>query len=179
MSIFSMGSGTGFIFNREVLSRGIKRKTKRLWVSARNTYRWLAEPSLKNNAVGGYSTRENALVPINYRKLVKEFNDYTYGSWEYDVHAMARSSQERLDFQRAHRCAFPPFSDGNGNIQHIRRPRSTQGSILSCFSRPSTNSRNRNTTSLSRSARNFPTARSGSSQGSLSATTSAITHLYC
>lgn len=85
MQQFSVGSGTGFIFNREVLSKGVNGKPSDYGRLLDNTYRWLAEPSLKSKAVGGYTTRYNALVPRNFRDGAKELIDYNFWYKEYLV----------------------------------------------------------------------------------------------
>ena len=82
---FTVGSGTGFIFDREVLSKGLNGKPSDFGRLLENTYRWLAEPSLASGAVGGYITGENTLVPTNYRKEAKDLCDYMYWFWEYNV----------------------------------------------------------------------------------------------
>ena len=119
MPQYSMGSGTQFIFNREVLSKGIKDKKSDFGHLLENTYRWLAEPSLKSGAVGGYATRESALVPVNYRKLVREFNDYTYWFWEYDVmqwHIPPKNGQIFKGLIGARSA----LSDGKGTVQEYK-----------------------------------------------------------
>ncbi len=69
---FSMGSGTKFIFNREVLDRGVKGKPSDFGKLLQNTFRWLAEPSLQSGAVGGFVTVAERLEPPNAREEVKE-----------------------------------------------------------------------------------------------------------
>jgi hypothetical protein len=126
MPQYSMGSGTQFIFNREVLSKGIKDKKSDFGQLLENTYRWLAEPSLKSGAVGGYSTRESALIPVNYRKLVREFNDYTYWFWEYDVmqwHIPPKNGQ----IFKGLIGAKSAFSDGKGTVQEYKDAASKAG----------------------------------------------------
>ncbi len=54
---FSLGSGTRYIFNREVLERGIKGKPSDFGRLLQNTFRWLAAPSLASGAVGGFVTK--------------------------------------------------------------------------------------------------------------------------
>ncbi len=119
MPQFSMGSGTQFIFNREVLSKGIKDRKSDFGQLLENTYRWLAEPSLKSGTGGDYSTRESALVPINYRKLVKEYTDYTYWFWEYDVMQWHIPPKNGTIFKGLI-GARSAFSDGKGTVQDYK-----------------------------------------------------------
>lgn len=79
---FSVGSGTKFIFNREVLDRGVKGKPSDFGRLLQNTYRWLAEPSLQNGAVGGYTTPAERLQPPNAREAVKA--EYREKPVDYD-----------------------------------------------------------------------------------------------
>jgi hypothetical protein len=69
---FSIGSGTRFIFNREVLDRGLNGKPGDFGRLLQNTYRWLAEPSLGSGAPGGYTTPADRLDPPNARESVKK-----------------------------------------------------------------------------------------------------------
>jgi len=119
MPQYSMGSGTQFIFNREVLSKGIKDLKSDFGQLLENTYRWLAEPSLQSGAVGGYSIRESALVPVNNRKLVREFNDYTYWFWEYDVMQWHLPPKNATLFKGLI-GARSALSDGKGTVKEYK-----------------------------------------------------------
>jgi hypothetical protein len=79
---FSIGSGTKFIFNREVLDRGVNGKPSDFGRLLQNTCRWLAEPSLKSAVLGGYTTLADRLDPPNARESVKK--DYRETKVEYD-----------------------------------------------------------------------------------------------
>jgi hypothetical protein len=78
---FTVGAGTQFIYNREVLSNGIKGKRSDAEKLLDNIYRWLAEPSMKSGVVGGYRTRDDALIGGNYRKLTRGKTEY----WKHGV----------------------------------------------------------------------------------------------
>ena len=119
MPQFSMGSGTQFIFNREVLSRGVKGKASDFGRLLENSYRWLAEPSLKSGAVGGYTTRESALVPLNYRAREKEYTDYTYWFGEYDVEQWHIPPKDGTMFKGLI-GAHSALSDGQGTVQEFK-----------------------------------------------------------
>jgi len=62
---FSVGQGTKWLYNREILSKGLKDIPSDFGQLLENTYRWLAEPSLKNGALGGYKTLAERLLPPN------------------------------------------------------------------------------------------------------------------
>jgi len=80
---FSVGSGTRYIFQRQVLSQGVKGKPSDFGRLLENIYRWLAEPSLAGRAVGGYVTRPERLLPPNRDPAVRK--DYADRVWPYDV----------------------------------------------------------------------------------------------
>ena len=79
---FSIGSGTKFIFNREVLDRGVKGKPSDFGRLLQNTFRWLAEPSLQSGTLGGYVTPPDRLEPPNAKESVKR--EYAEKPVEYD-----------------------------------------------------------------------------------------------
>jgi len=62
---FSVGQGTKWLFNREILSKGLKGIPSDFGVLLENTYRWLAEPSMKKGNPGGYVTDPTRLLPDN------------------------------------------------------------------------------------------------------------------
>lgn len=65
---FSVGQGTKWVFNREILSKGFNGIPSDFGVLLENTYQWLAEPSMKNGKVGGYVTDPARLLPENKQK---------------------------------------------------------------------------------------------------------------
>lgn len=76
---YSIGSGTKWLFHREVLSRGLNGKPSDFHVLLENTLRWLTEPSLKAGNLGGRVTEPERLVPPNYRPIA--FKDYEDIPW--------------------------------------------------------------------------------------------------
>src|SRR5262245_20986962 len=64
---YSLGSGTKWLYNREVLSRGIDGTPSDFGLLLQNSFRWLAEPSLQSGLLGGYVTPVDRLVPPNLR----------------------------------------------------------------------------------------------------------------
>ena len=79
---FSVGSGTKYIFQRQVLSQGAKGKPSDFGRLLENTYRWLAEPSLAGRALGGYVTKPERLLPPNRDPKVRK--EYADRFWPYD-----------------------------------------------------------------------------------------------
>ncbi len=59
---FSIGSGMKFLYNNEILEKGLNGESSQYGRLLLNTYHWLAEPSLKSNAVGGYAQDPNRLL---------------------------------------------------------------------------------------------------------------------
>jgi len=82
---FTVGAGTKFIYNREVLSKGLKGKPSHFARLLENTYNWLAQPSMKERTLGGYKTTPEDLVPENLRPHAKSQFEYTFQYWEYEV----------------------------------------------------------------------------------------------
>jgi hypothetical protein len=80
---FSIGSGTRYIFDRQVLSKGFGGRPSDFGRLLENTYRWLAEPSLKAGQPGGYVTAPDRLLAPNQNPKVKR--DYAERLWPYDA----------------------------------------------------------------------------------------------
>ena len=59
---YSIGAGTKWLYNREVLSTGINGTQSDFGLLLQNTFRWLAAPSLQSQALGGYVTPAERLV---------------------------------------------------------------------------------------------------------------------
>ena len=83
--MFSVGSGTKWIFNREVLERGLDGRPSHFGRLLQNTFRWLAQPSLASGTVGGYVTTPDRLLPYNQSDEVQEqYMDWLERQWDYD-----------------------------------------------------------------------------------------------
>ncbi|HGJ67192.1 TPA: hypothetical protein ENS27_17665 [bacterium] len=83
---FSVGQGTKWLYNREILSKGLKGIQSDFGLLLENTYRWLAEPSLKKGNLGGYVTNLARLMPEN--KQPEAFNGYEELTWLDDSQIM-------------------------------------------------------------------------------------------
>jgi len=62
---YSIGSGTKWLYNREVLSQGLNGKSSGFGRLLQNSFGWLAQPSLQSKTVGGYVTHATHLLPPN------------------------------------------------------------------------------------------------------------------
>ena len=69
---YSIGSGTKWLYNREVLSQGLGGKPSDFGRLLDNSLRWLAQPSLQSKTVGGYVTAPQRLVPPNLQLQAKQ-----------------------------------------------------------------------------------------------------------
>jgi len=87
---FSIGSGTRFIFQRQVLCAGAAGKPSDFGRLLENTYRWLAAPSLQAGRPGGYITPPEKLVPPNAHPRVKQ--QYADQFWPYDRQALGSAA---------------------------------------------------------------------------------------
>jgi hypothetical protein len=113
---FSVGSGTQFIFNREVLSKGLKGKPSDFGKLLENTYRWLAEPSLAGKGVGGYVTKEETLVAPNRREAARKQFEFTFRYREEDVMQWRSPPRFALPY-RGLIGAKTTYSSGKGAVK--------------------------------------------------------------
>jgi hypothetical protein len=112
---FSVGSGTRYIFNREVLSQGIQGKPSDFGRLVENTFRWLAEPSLVSGAVGGYATPPDKLIPPNQNPKVKK--EYADRFWAYDAKTLGSvTPPAHLKLFRGLIGAKTALSSGKGSV---------------------------------------------------------------
>jgi hypothetical protein len=70
--IYSIGSGTKWLYNREVLSKGLLGQPSDFGRLLENTFHWLAQPSLQTRTLGGHVTDPARLEPPNLRADVEE-----------------------------------------------------------------------------------------------------------
>ncbi len=76
---FSVGSGMKWLYNSEILSKGLAGKPSDYGKLLLNTYKWLAEPSLKSDKLGGYVTDMNRVVEGQLRSdAFKHYVDPVY-----------------------------------------------------------------------------------------------------
>ncbi|MCX7597652.1 MAG: hypothetical protein N2512_02110 [Armatimonadetes bacterium] len=120
---FSVVAGTKWIYNREVLERGVKGKPSDFGRLLENTYRWLAEPSLESGALGGHVTFAEKLLPPNAREDVKrEYKGYEERYWPYDPKALGEYAlPENLKLYRGLIGVKSSYSSGTGTVEDYAR----------------------------------------------------------
>lgn len=115
---YTTGSGVRWIFNREVLEKGVNGKPSDFGKLLENTWRWLAEPSLQNRGVGGYVTKEETLVAPNRREVTRKMFEYNFSYWEYEVAQWHRPPK----FSPVYRGiigAKSAYSSGKGTVKEF------------------------------------------------------------
>ncbi len=123
---FSVGSGTRYIFQRQVLTRGFGGRPSDFGRLLENTYRWLAEPSLQSAAVGGYATPAGRLVPPNADPKVRK--EYADQFWPYDAAKLsAVEAPAHLRLFRGLIGAKTAFSTGRGTVADYAKAAVTAG----------------------------------------------------
>lgn len=76
---FSIGSGMKWLYNNEVLSKGLGNRPSDYGKLLQNTYTWLAQPSLQTAAVGGAQQDPLRLVqPMLRPGAMDQFHDWYY-----------------------------------------------------------------------------------------------------
>lgn len=68
---YSLGAGTRWLYDREVLSTGLRSKKSDFGRLLENTFKWLTAPSLESGALGGYRTPSERLLSPNLRSEVR------------------------------------------------------------------------------------------------------------
>lgn len=69
---YTIGAGTRWLYDREVLSTGLDGKRSDFGRLLYNTFKWLAAPSLESGALGGYRTPAERLLSPNLRHAVRD-----------------------------------------------------------------------------------------------------------
>ena len=120
---FSVGAGTKWIYNREVLERGVKGRPSDFGRLLENTFRWLAEPSLQTGALGGHVTSAERLLPPNAREEVKrEYKGYEERYWPYDPKELDKYELPAgLKLYRGLLGVKSSYSSGTGTVEDYAR----------------------------------------------------------
>ncbi|HEY3397171.1 MAG TPA: hypothetical protein VGM19_05860 [Armatimonadota bacterium] len=80
---FSIGAGMKWLYDNEVLSKGVAGRPSDYGKLLENTYRWLAEPSLKSGAVGGFETNLTRITEPQLRPgAMDQFHEWNYNETE-------------------------------------------------------------------------------------------------
>jgi len=112
----SIGAGTRYIYDRQVLSKGVGDRPSDFGRLLENTFRWLAEPSLKSGAMGGYVTSPERLLPPNRNPEIRE--QYADRFWPYDAAALATvTPPPNRTLFRGLLGAKTSYSSGKGSVE--------------------------------------------------------------
>ena len=112
---FSVGAGTKWIYNREVLSEGLKGKKSDFGKLLENTFSWLGEVSFKEKTLTGYVTKEEKLLPPNLRPGVKAQFDYHF--WHYEPEVLGYRHPPKGKLYRGIIGARTNYSSGKSSIK--------------------------------------------------------------
>jgi len=112
---YSVGQGTKWLYDRQILRRGCKDKPSDFGCLLENTYRWLAEPSQKAGVSGGFVTNPEKLIPPNRREEVKRH--YVERVWkdEQQIRDWRRPSKDMQLF-RGIIGVKSSYSSGKGTV---------------------------------------------------------------
>ena len=114
---FSIGSGTKWIFDREVLSRGLAGRPSDFGALLSNTFRWLAEPSAAGAALGGWRTRADHFQAPNASETVKA----RYRATPYDPSSVSHAPIDIRKVFRGLIGARTTYSAGHSNVTEYAR----------------------------------------------------------
>lgn len=109
---FSIGSGMKFLYNHEILSKGLSGVPSDYGRLLLNTFKWLAEPSLKNGAVGGHVTDLTRLNPIQLRPGAQE----AFAEWIYREEKVEKLRSPSGSIYRGLIGAQSVLSGGKGTV---------------------------------------------------------------
>lgn len=113
---FTIGAGTKWLYNREILSKGLKEKKSDFGKLLENTFRYLARPSLENKKVGGYITKKYALIPPNQREGVKKRFNERFWKYEPEVLGYGRPPKN-ASLYRGIIGVKTSYSSGKGSVK--------------------------------------------------------------
>jgi hypothetical protein len=123
---FSIGSGTKYIFDSQVLSRGFGDRPSDFGRLLENLFRWLAEPSLRAGNPGGYVTAPERLLPPNQNPKVKQ--DYAERVWPYDASKLGSAvPPPHLKLFRGLIGAKTTYSSGQSTVEQYAQAATAAG----------------------------------------------------
>ncbi len=94
---FSIGSGTRYLFDRQVLTAGCGDRPSDFGRLLENIYRWLAEPALAAGQPGGYVTPPDRFLPPNAHPQVKyQYAERTWPPTTWQAAAAEPPAHPRL-----------------------------------------------------------------------------------
>ncbi len=117
---FSVGSGTKWIFDRDVLDRGLSGRASDFGKLLANTLAWLATPSLAAGALGGWTMHADRLQAPNSKDAVKA--QFPAAGPTYDPATLARVvAPSGQSFFKGLIGAKSAYSSGSGSIADYAR----------------------------------------------------------
>jgi len=116
---FSVGSGTKWIYDRDVLDRGLAGRPSDFGRLLENTLRWLAAPSLEAGTLGGFVPPPRRLASPNASEAVKA--EFRSAPPPYDPAALARAPAPTLKLYRGLVGARTALSSGRGRVADYAR----------------------------------------------------------
>jgi hypothetical protein len=94
---FSFGAGTRWVYDRQVLERGASERPSDFGLLLRNLLHWLAEPSQRSHALGGYASAPERLLAPNARASLRD--QYRARAQSYEPAQLMRSSANRTPYR--------------------------------------------------------------------------------
>lgn len=116
---FSIGAGTKWIYNREVLSKGVKGIESHFGKLLENTYKYLGEVSFNSKSLGGYVTKEEKLLPPNLRPETKAQFDYHF--WVYEPEVLGYRRPPKGNLYKGIIGARTNYSTGKSNVEEYAK----------------------------------------------------------
>jgi hypothetical protein len=123
--MYTTGSGAAWLFDSQVLSKGAKGRPSDMGTILRNTYRWLAQPTVDQlidlpagQSIGGYITPAGHLTDPNTRNTV--LKSYPEIHLSYDVKTLGNDPADpSLTLRRGVVGVRTTFSTGTDSVASI------------------------------------------------------------
>ena len=114
---FSFAQGAQWLYDRQVLSRGVSGKKSDFGRLLENTLRWLAEPSLRTASLGGHHTDPARFEPPNsHANVAKEYSETSCGE-----NSALEDTPPTGNLYRGLIGARTSLSDGEGRVEDFAR----------------------------------------------------------
>jgi hypothetical protein len=124
---FTYGAGTKWMYDREILEKGYNGKPSDMGRLLVNIYRWLAEPSLASEKVGGYITPPERLVPENLQAGPLEKHNRQMSGNVYEKQRIEQMAGGEKRLFRGLFGAKSSYSTGNGTVVEYAKAASEAG----------------------------------------------------
>lgn len=113
---FSIGSGMKWMYNNEILSKGLANRPSDYGKLLQNTYRWLAEPSLKSGELGGYVMDPSRVVETQLRPDAMKTGGYSEPVYKDEESLTANPPVSKNPIFRGLIGAQTSLSGGTGTV---------------------------------------------------------------